>query len=120
MDAIRSSPGDDLLLRLLRAASLRSEVIADNLANQNTPGFVRREVRFEELVSAALAGGDDAARIAPRVVEDRLTVGTADGNNVTPELEINALRENRLLQDAYTAILQNRFNVLRAAIDGGR
>jgi flagellar basal-body rod protein FlgB len=120
MDAIRSGPGDDLLLRLLRAAALRSEVIADNLANQNTPGFTRREVRFEELVSAALASGGDADGIAPRVLEDRVTPATTDGNNVTPEVEINALRENRLLQDAYTAILQNRFNVLRAAIDGGR
>jgi len=127
-----ATAGADLLARLLSAASLRAEVIANNIANQNTPGFRRQTVRFEELLRGALAGPTSAAgeahasaarRLAalePRIEEDRLTPPRADGNNVTLELEMNALRQNQLLYEAYAAVLATRFEVLRASVESGR
>src|SRR5438309_11053416 len=54
----------------LEAQQRALEVVANNIANINTPGFKRSEVRFSELVGAppAPAGGDDAARASVAAV----------------------------------------------------
>ncbi|HID12005.1 MAG TPA: flagellar basal body rod protein FlgB, partial [Candidatus Latescibacteria bacterium] len=46
-----------LLAKALDAYTLRQRAIADNIANSETPGFRRREVRFEEELRRALEGG---------------------------------------------------------------
>jgi flagellar basal-body rod protein FlgB len=111
----------DLLVRLLSASTERSRVIADNIANQNTPGFTRKVLRFEELLTAALESGrTDLTGIEPVLSDDRLTPARPDGNNVNVELEMGALRQNRLLYEAYAAILGTRFELLRSSIESGR
>lgn len=111
---------EDLLLRLLSASTLRAEVLANNISNQDTPGFRREVVSFEDLLRDRLADGRGTGDIAPSIVQDRLTPARADGNNVNPELERNSTRENRLLYETYATILQGRFELLRSAIQGGR
>jgi len=110
----------ELLFRLLRATSLRAQVIAGNVANQNTPGFTRRTVRFEEQLRAALeAGRGGELAVEPEVVEDEATPARPDGNNVTLEVELNAMRENRILYETYTTILGGHFELLRSSIKDG-
>lgn len=110
----------DLLLRLLRTTSLRAQVIAGNVANQNTPGYVRKTVRFEEELRTALESGRGAAlALEPEVVDDRRTAARPDGNNVTLEVELNAMRENRILYEAYSTILGGHFELLRSSIKDG-
>jgi len=111
---------DDLLLRLLSASTERARVIAGNIANQNTPGYTRKVLRFEELLHAAMESGGDLASVEPQIEEDLLTPASADGNNVNPELESNALRQNRLLYEAYASILGTRFELLRSSIESAR
>jgi flagellar basal-body rod protein FlgB len=107
-----------LLLRLLSASTERGRVIANNLANQNTPGYTRQVLRFEELVTSALnRRGADPLAVRPMVVEDTSSPRRHDGNNVNPELEANAGSENRLLYETYVAILQGRFQLLGTAIE---
>ena len=106
-----------VLLELLKASTVRAEVIANNIANQNTPGFRREYVRFEDLLQKALRRGDPIEGLEPRIERDELTAPRADGNNVTPELEVNALRENRLLYDTYMTILRGQYELLRASIE---
>jgi len=116
----------DLLQRLLTATELRSRVISSNLANQSTPGYTRNEVQFEALLREAMDSRrpedlvDALADLEPEVRPDRSTAARPDGNNVTLELEMNALRENRLLYEAYAAMLRGRFQLLEAAISEGR
>jgi len=110
----------DLLLRLLRASSLRQRVIASNIANLNTPGYTRQVVRFEELLSDAGGRPDALARIEPRIEDDLLTPPRADGNNVNLELETAASRQNSILSELYTTLIQTRLGMIRASIDGGR
>ena len=116
-------PGPDLLGRLLAAAELRARVISSNLANQSTPGYTRRVVSFEEELRAALVEGPDGPQenerldaLEPRVLLDEETPARPDGNNVTLELELNALRENRILYETYASMLQGRFRLLEAAL----
>ena len=112
---------DDLLLRLLSASSERARVIANNIANQNTPGYTRVVLRFEELLQRAVESGrGELANVVPELEEDRLTPAGPDGNNVNVELETNALRQNRLLYEAYASILGTRFELLRTSIESGR
>ncbi|MBC8451153.1 MAG: flagellar basal body rod protein FlgB [Planctomycetes bacterium] len=110
-----------LLSRLLDASSLRGRVIAGNLANMSTPGFKRREVQFEDQLLKALGKNDAAAaRLLPEVVVDELTPGNPDGNNVNMELEMNAMREQRLTYETYATILENNLGMIQSAISEGR
>ena len=52
-----SSPHAVLLEQVITAASMRHKVIANNIANVNTPGFKRSEVRFEEILHDAISTG---------------------------------------------------------------
>jgi len=116
-------PSSRLLGVLLDAAALRARVLAGNVANQNTPGYTRQVVRFEELLRSAVERGRSAAELgqfAPRVEADRQTPARADGNNVNLELELSAARENRLLYEMYAAIRSGRSELIRAAIESGR
>jgi flagellar basal-body rod protein FlgB len=110
----------DLMVRLLGACELRARVVSANIANSNTPGYVRQVVRFEELLREELRGGGDAARVAPELGPDLGTPARPDGNNVSLELELNAMRENRLLYEAYSSILRSHFSLLESAISEGR
>jgi flagellar basal-body rod protein FlgB len=112
---------NDLLLRLMSASTLRARVIADNIANQNVPGYKRQVVRFEDLLREKLEHGSSSLEdVEPKIETDRATPASADGNNVDLELETNASRENWLLYQTYAAILQSRNEMLRASISEGR
>ena len=117
---------DDLLLRLMSASTLRAKVLSENIANQNVPGYKRRVVRFEELLAdklahAAATGKEGSlSEVAPRIDTDTATPSSPDGNNVSLELENNAMRENWLLYETYAAIMQSRNELMRASISEGR
>lgn len=112
---------DQLLVHLLSASSLRYKVLAGNLTNQETPGFVRKTVEFEDLLAKELgAGRPDLLAVEPEIREDTLTPGTADGNNVNPELELNGLLQNRMQFELYSTLLAGRMELLRTAIQEGR
>lgn len=108
--------GTEFLQRLLSATGLRGQVLAHNIANQNTPGFTRSDVRFEELLSDALGRGRSIGDIQPQVVEDVTTEARPDGNNVQLEMELGAARQNRLMAETYLTILQGHFSMLQEAI----
>lgn len=110
-----------LLERLLAATELRAKVIASNIANQNTPGYVRQEVHFEDRLREAVHGpAADLGRVEPEVVEDRLSPASPDGNNVSLETEMTSMRENQLLFETYAAMLEARFELMRLAITESR
>ncbi len=116
-----TSTAENQILRLLQGTGMRSRAIADNLANQNTPGYRRKVVQFENLLAEAMSTGSaDPASIVPRIVEDFKTPTGIDGNNVSLELESGAARENRVLSETYLTLLQAHYSRLATAISGGR
>ncbi len=120
MDAV-GPDRDQLLLRLMSAATQRAKVLSENIANPSVPGYVRRDVRFEELVAARLArGGEGVESVRPQVVEDRATPAGPDGNNVHLESEVNAMRENLLAYQLYAQMLDSRHSLVQIAIQEGR
>jgi flagellar basal-body rod protein FlgB len=112
---------DQLLVNLLSAATQRNEVLTSNLVNQNTPGYKRQTVEFEDLLARELQGGtEDLLSVEPLILEDQLTPSSPDGNNVNMELEVTGLQQNRLQYEMYATILSGRMELLRTAIQDGR
>ena len=108
------------ILRLMSASTLRAKVLAGNIANQNVPGFKRRDVEFESLLTQELARSGDIGRITAQVQEDTVSPARPDGNNVVLEKEVSAMQENRLLYELYAGILSSRMTMLQSAINGDR
>ncbi len=110
-----------VLLDLLSATSLRARVLAGNVANQNVPGYQRRDVEFEDMLSReAHRQGADLSRVEPKIVVDTHTPAGADGNNVVMEQEMGAMRENRLRFELFASILAGRVGLMQSAIHGDR
>ncbi|MFM8274303.1 MAG: flagellar basal body rod protein FlgB [Gemmata sp.] len=115
MDTTASVLG--VLPQLLDAAALRHRVIAQNVANVNTPGYRRREVAFESDLAKALASPGATAHVKPQVV---VSDGPerVDGNTVDIDREMGDLTKNALLYQAAAQIVTSRVASLRAAITG--
>jgi flagellar basal-body rod protein FlgB len=68
---------------ILNAISKKQQVIGANLANMNTPGYLRRDVSFSQLLSAA-----------NRPLETKLSTKLGSSNFVTQtEGEVNPTQE---------------------------
>lgn len=112
-----------VLKRLMSAATLRRDVLANNIASQNLPGYRRREVEFEELLADALTKGartEDLERISPEIEIDWDTPARADGNNVSAEEEASLMRENRIRFELYAMLLRGNGALVSQAINGDR
>ena len=119
--------------KALDAAVLRQRVIANNIANADTPGFKRSDVRFESLLRAELEGrgGLVGLRTDPRhipigstglpepeVVTDRRTVMNNNLNNVDIDAEMSALAANQLRYNVLVQQVSHEIRLLRTAIGG--
>jgi len=128
----------DRIGRGLDAAWLRQEVIAQNIANVNTPNYNSKRVDFEDAYARALANqtgflarrtrqrhidfgeASDPMYVYPVVAENSHYTMRMDGNNVDIEQEETALAENTIRYDLLTAKLNAEFTRLRMAIREGK
>ena len=110
-----------LLLDLMSAATLRARVLAGNISNQNTPGYKRREVIFEDKLAAAMRRSNprlESIQAEVRIDQDARSL--ANGNSVSLEEENSAARQNRLAYELYASILAGQANLVNAAINMDR
>lgn len=119
--AVKAFFRDDTLISLskaLDALSLRHEVVADNIANVNTPGFKAKRVRFQDELRSALSRGDPGS-VRPVIEEDGLQT-RRDGNSVDIDLEMARLAETTILYSALSRLVSERFALLKSIISEGR
>ena len=126
----------DKLKMGLDASWKRSEVILNNIANNDTPGYNRASVKFEEYYRAMLEKEDDggfamkrtrdkhmSGGFAPEprieVVVDEDTTMRMDENNVDIEKEMGDLATNTIYYNTLHSKVSAEFAQLRAAITGG-
>jgi flagellar basal-body rod protein FlgB len=107
----------------IRGTEQRQTVLANNLANVNTPGFKRSDVSFQGALASALSSsnGDDTASVEATpftTSTDSSTSMRADGNNVDVDQESANLAENQLLFDSVMAIQTKRLHTMDTAITG--
>jgi flagellar basal-body rod protein FlgB len=106
----------------IRGTEQRQTVLANNLANVNTPGFKRSDVSFQGALADALqsSNGSTAAVDATAFTTstDSSTSMRADGNNVDVDTESANLSKNQLLFDSVMAIDTKRLHTMDTAITG--
>ena len=102
--------------QVLDALTARSKMVLHNIANQNTKGFKRYEVRFEDLLADATRKGDELHSVQHTIVRD--TSGNAGQNNVVLMEELALLGKTSLLQDAMTRRIGGYTSKLNKAIFG--
>jgi len=128
MDLSRSDNITNLLQTYLDVQSRRSEVIAGNIANADTPGYVAKELDFNQYLrdaaqqSSLPAGRQNEQGLSsqPHVVERLSSVIGLDGNTVDAGQEMVDLASAGGSFNFGAKMLQSRFRLLRAAIKEGR
>lgn len=115
------------LEKSLDAAWLRNEVISQNIANADTPGYKRKEVQFEQYLNSemknsriqkgqtVLSGSDSGMK----VVQDHENYSYRfDGNNVDMEREMAQMAMNTLRYNTLIQRMNGQFSKLRNVIRG--
>lgn len=106
-------------------ANRRHEVLVQNIANLETPGYKARDLVFDDVLKPSstvglpvpLGSGDRGGRL-PRLVQSNDSTPNADGNDVSVDRQMARLSENTLFQHALVQILAGQFNALKQAISG--
>jgi flagellar basal-body rod protein FlgB len=110
----------------------RHTVLAENIANSETPGYKARDLDFSKELAALLApkpqgektAGDPAAvelptpKVEPSL--DRDAAVKPDGNSVALDVQVGRLSENAFKIQALTQILSSRYQGMKRVIEGGR
>lgn len=104
------------LTQQLDALNLRAKVAMHNIANQNTPGFKRYYVTFEERLREAARAGEDPLTVQAEVLRD--TSGPSGMNNVSLIDEQTVLEKVRLMNEIVSRRLGGHFGKLNRAING--
>lgn len=109
-----------LLDRAISGATLRNSVLANNVANVDTPGFQPSEVDFHDALKGAIAGGPGAIEAVQFKPETGGPVALrADGNGVDAEAESAKLAENGLELSALVQVAGARVQIMKTAMGVG-
>lgn len=126
----------DLLNRSLSVAELRRQVIANNVANAETPNFKRSEVNFEAELARALISESaapsigitshvrhipfdqpkDYTAVVPRIALDYLTTVKNNGNNVDMEREMNDAVKNQMMYELTSSVMNHQFRMVNIVL----
>ncbi|MDP3890238.1 flagellar basal body rod protein FlgB [Nocardioides sp.] len=99
----------------LDGISLRQRVIADNIANVDTPGFRATSVDFETRLRAAVADGSvEDGRLLATTHPTQTPIG-ANGNNVDLRKETLAAMQSQFQFQIMTRAVSDRMALVRYA-----
>ena len=127
-----------VLQKSLDALAIQHEVIANNMANIDTPNFKRAEVSFQEQLKNVLNQNQPSALwrtnpkhfpipqnislndFEPTITTITDTIGRNDGNNVDLEMESAKLAQNNLLYNSLADLTGRYIANLKHAITEGK
>ncbi len=122
-----------ILSKVLDFRAIRQNVIAGNLANAKTPGYIQREIPFEkELQKAYENKSIKLAKSEPEHISGGESVmGSSynpyaiireygEPNELNIDNEMANMAQNNLLYEASTRLLSRKFEFLKAVIDSRR
>ena len=122
--------GIDLLTAAADYSWKRSEVINNNIANVDTPGYKRQDIKFENVLSNAIskAGSSsdsltrtirniDFDNVQPIMYTDNANLSyRLDGNNVDIDTEQVELASNQLYYEGVVDSITQNFNRIKTAL----
>ena len=114
-----------VLQKALEGTWTRNEVISQNIANVDTPGYKRETVSFEDLLKNAMDGStiDNSSvdDVEIMVSQDNKTLSTRlDGNNVDIENEMASMAKNTIQYNTLVQCISSNYKRLASAISEGR
>lgn len=118
------------------AANKRQSVLANNVANNDTPNFKRSDVSFESLLQQQESGvkstlsakvsdsrhfqfGSNTVIPTAVVSTDETTSMNNNDNNVDIEREMALSAENQLRYNSYVEQMNSQISMMRTVIQGG-
>ena len=94
----------------LDGLAARQRIIANNLANSETPGYTAQTVSFEDSLASAISSGDPSqAQVTTGVTSDPANI---NGNNVNVDSETVNLVDTGLRYQLATESMNNKFRIL--------
>jgi flagellar basal-body rod protein FlgB len=131
-----NKPSFQLLEKSLDASTMRQRVIANNIANVDTPYFKRSEVSFESLLQKQMGSftplqsyrtdvrhfnfGNSVNQLSPQTIVDEGSIMNNNLNNVDMDTEMSQMAKNQLAYNAEIQQVNHEFKILRSAITGGK
>lgn len=107
------------------ASWIRNDVLANNIANADTPNYKRKDVQFETYLTNAVAGTDSLDETVSTIDLDGLNATTyteqanlsyrLDGNNVDLSTENVELAKNQLKYYTLMDSINNEFGRMKTA-----
>ena len=105
------------LTAAMRGSTARQSALADNLANVDTPGYIRKDVNFHSALSDALGAGDaNLGDVAFTAQDDSTAAMRQDGNTVDVDQESSAMSQNALEYEALARVASTRIDILKSAM----
>ena len=106
---------NDILGTAMQASAVRNDVIANNIANAEVPGYKRKDVQFETYLREALddakkTGRLDLSKVRPVLVTEHAGYNyRIDGANVDIEQEMVDLYQNSVKYDTLAGSVINNY-----------
>ena len=135
LEQILNTSNFDYLPRAMTAATIRQEVIANNIANVNTPNYRKSVVNFEDLLAREIYGEEPDGKLKmfrthdrhlphvppdfraePTIAQDNTTIMRVDDNNVDIDIEMATLAKNQIYYNAVVTELSAHVARLKNAI----
>ena len=116
----------NLIDKAADASWKRNEVISNNIANVDTPGYKRKDVQFESYLMTALVGDNSLDNRVAQAHLDTLDASVytdynnlsyrLDGNNVDIDTESANLAENQIRYYTLVDSMSQEFNRLKSVL----
>ena len=116
----------NILDRAADASWARNEVLNNNISNAATPGYKRKDIRFESYLENELRGSGSLDQKVNRLKLSNLNYTTytdlsnyryrLDGSNVDMSMEQAELASEQIRYNALTTAINSEFNRLKTAM----
>lgn len=118
----------NILDKAADASNLRNELISNNIANVDTPGYKRKDINFESILQAELSGekslyqavksaNEELSTLDPQVYTDNASLSyRLDGNNVDIASEEAYLAENQIKYQALVDLMSQEFSRYKSVL----
>lgn len=106
----------------LDGLSQRQDIIANNVANIDTPGYLTHDIPFEQALLGAMDGtsGTATANGLPTNLPDSITRNDMrvrnDGNDVDSDQQMTEMARTSVVYQAATQLISSKFAMLSSAI----
>lgn len=105
---------------MLDLSSKNHEVLLNNIANAETPGFVSKKFDFQGALKQAIESGDKAQieKVTGAIEKDFSRPFRMDKNNVDVESDLLELDENRMNYEMTASLLKKRLMFWKDVFEG--